>query len=55
MAFAKTVPNVTWLRYNMPFDVVVRTFGIPLISKEVSKRIYYARIKEYLDALDSEA
>jgi len=43
VAFAKTIPNVEWLQYNMPFDEVVRQFGIPLISKEVSKRIYYAR------------
>lgn len=43
VAFAHTVPSVVWLRYNMSFDQVVRDFGIPLISKEVSKRIYYAR------------
>ena len=44
VAFAKTVPNVTWLQYNMPFDEVVRVFGYPVISKDVSKRIYYARM-----------
>ena len=43
VAFAGTVPNVVMLRYNMSFGQVVRDFGIPLISKEVSKRIYYAR------------
>jgi 3'-phosphoadenosine 5'-phosphosulfate sulfotransferase (PAPS reductase)/FAD synthetase len=43
VAFAKNVPNVTWLRYNIPFAEVIRQFGYPAISKEVSKRIYYAR------------
>lgn len=43
IAFAKTIPGVTWLRCNMPFDEVIRQFGYPVISKEVSKRIYYAR------------
>lgn len=43
IAFAQTVPSVTWLRYNTPFDEVVRQFGYPVVSKEVSKRIYYAR------------
>ena len=41
--FAKTLPGVIWLQYNMPFDEVVRVFGYPIISKDVSKRIYYAR------------
>lgn len=44
IAFAKTVPDVTWLRYNMSFDEVVRVFGYPVISKDVAKRIYYARM-----------
>mgnify|MGYP003623619874 CR=1 FL=1 len=44
VAFAKTVPNVTWLQYNMSFADVVQTFGYPVISKDVSKRIYYARM-----------
>jgi hypothetical protein len=43
IAFSLTVPNVTRLRCNMPFSEVVRQFGFPIISKEVSKRIYYAR------------
>ncbi len=43
VAFAKTVPGVTWLQCNMPFAEVVRQYGYPVISKDVSKRIYYAR------------
>lgn len=43
LAFAKTVPGVVWLECNIPFSEVVRQFGYPLISKDVSKRIYYAR------------
>lgn len=43
LAFAKTMPGVVWLECDMPFAEVVRQYGYPLISKEVSKRIYYAR------------
>ena len=43
VAFAETVTNVTMLQYNMPFCEVLRQFGYPVISKDVSKRIYYAR------------
>lgn len=43
VAFAKTVPGVVWLRYNMPFGEVLRQYGYPVISKEISKIIYYAR------------
>lgn len=43
VAFAKTVPGVVWLQYNTPFEEVVRQYGYPIISKDVSKRIYYAR------------
>ncbi len=43
LAFAGTVPDVTWLRCNMPFDEVIQQFGYPVISKDVSKLIYYAR------------
>lgn len=42
-AFVKTVPNVTWLRPEMPFHKVIEQYGYPVISKEVAKRIYYAR------------
>lgn len=42
-AFVKTVPNVVWLRPEMPFPKVIETYGYPVISKEVARRIYYAR------------
>jgi len=42
--FAKTVQNVVWLQYNIPFDEVLQKYGYPVISKEVSKRIYYGRM-----------
>lgn len=41
--FVKSVPNVTWLYPVMPFNKVIETYGYPVISKEVAKRIYYAR------------
>ena len=41
--FVKTFPNVTWLRPEMPFTKVIERYGYPLVSKDVSKRIYYAR------------
>jgi len=42
-AFVKTIPNVTWIYPEMPFTVVIQKYGYPVISKEVAKRIYYAR------------
>ena len=42
-AFVKTVPNVTWLKPDMPFPAVIERYGFPVISKEVARRIYYAR------------
>ena len=41
--FVKAVPNVTWLRPEMPFSKVLTTYGYPIISKDVARRIYYAR------------
>lgn len=41
--FVKSVPNVTWLHPEMPFPTVIEQYGYPVISKEVAKRIYYAR------------
>lgn len=38
--FVKTFDNVTILRPEMRFDEVVKTFGYPLISKEISQAIY---------------
>lgn len=42
-AFVKTVPNVNWLSPKMPFNKVIETYGYPIVSKEIAKRIYYAR------------
>lgn len=41
--FVKTVPNVTWIKPEMNFRKVIETYGYPLISKEVSQKIYEAR------------
>lgn len=42
-AFVKTVPNVIWLKPELLFPKVIQTYGYPVISKEVARRIYYAR------------
>ncbi len=42
-AFVKTVPGVTWLTPEIPFHKVIERYGYPVISKEVARRIYYAR------------
>jgi len=36
----KTVDNVTWLKPKMNFKEVIKKYGYPLISKEVSQQIY---------------
>lgn len=41
--FVKTFENVTILRPNMRFDEVIKTYGYPLISKEVSDCVQGAR------------
>ena len=41
--FVKSVPNVTWLHPELPFTKVIGQYGYPVISKDVAKRIYYAR------------
>ena len=41
--FVRSVPNVTWLRPERPFTKVIEQYGYPVISKDVAKRIYYAR------------
>lgn len=43
--FVKTFDNVTILRPKMRFDEVVRKYGYPIISKEVSQKISEARKK----------
>ena len=41
--FVKTFDNVTILRPKMRFDEVIKTYGYPIISKEVSLTICYAK------------
>lgn len=41
--FVKTFDNVTILRPKMRFDEVISKYGYPLISKEVSQTVFYAR------------
>jgi 3'-phosphoadenosine 5'-phosphosulfate sulfotransferase (PAPS reductase)/FAD synthetase len=41
--FVASVPNVTWLYPEIPFTKVIKTHGYPVISKEVAKRIEFAR------------
>jgi 3'-phosphoadenosine 5'-phosphosulfate sulfotransferase (PAPS reductase)/FAD synthetase len=43
LSFVKSVPNVTLLRPEMPFREVIEKCGYPVISKEVARRIRYAR------------
>lgn len=42
-SFVKKFPNVTILRPKMRFDEVIKKYGYPLISKEVSSTVDYAR------------
>ena len=42
--FVKTFDNVTILRPKMRFDEVIKTYGYPIISKEVSECIYQGRL-----------
>lgn len=41
--FVKTFDNVTWLKPKMNFKQVIEKYGYPLISKEVSQKIYEYR------------
>ena len=41
--FVKSFDNVAILRPKMRFDEVIKKYGYPLISKEVSRKIYDAR------------
>ena len=41
--FVDSIPNVKWLYPEIPFNKVIREHGYPIISKDVAKRIYYAR------------
>lgn len=41
--FVKTFDNVTILRPKMRFDEVLKTYGYPIISKDISMTIHYAK------------
>jgi 3'-phosphoadenosine 5'-phosphosulfate sulfotransferase (PAPS reductase)/FAD synthetase len=41
--FVKGYDNVTWVKPKMRFDEVIKTYGFPLVSKEVALNIYYGR------------
>lgn len=43
--FVKTIENVTWIKPKMRFDEVIKKYGYPLITKEVSRDISTARNK----------
>lgn len=42
--FVKTFDNVEIIRPKMNFVEVIKKYGYPIISKEVSKTLYYARV-----------
>lgn len=55
--FVKTVDNVTVLKPQMRFDEVIKTYGYPVVSKEIAKIVYGALYSEkkkqsYLNKLD---
>jgi len=41
--FVKTFPNVEWLKPKTTFAEVIKTHGYPVIGKELSRAVYYAR------------
>lgn len=41
--FVKTIDNVTWVKPKMNFRQVIRTYGYPVASKELSRKIHYAK------------
>ena len=43
--FVKTHDNVTWVKPKMNFKDVIKKYGYPLVSKEVSRDISVARNK----------
>lgn len=59
--FVRTFENVTWIRPKMSFRQVIQQYGYPVSSKELSRKIKYARLgaswtMKYIDgsAVDSE-
>lgn len=56
--FVKTFGNITILRPKMRYDEVIKTYGYPVIGKDVAKCLYYAKrgsqwAKNYLIGLNS--
>ena len=43
-SFVKTIENVIWVKPTLRFDEVINKYGYPVISKEISQRIYEFRI-----------
>lgn len=43
--FVKQTENVVWLKPKMNFKEVIKTYGYPVISKEIALTIYYGRKK----------
>ena len=41
--FVRTFDNVVWLKPEKNFKQVIKEYGYPIISKEISERIYYAK------------
>lgn len=41
--FVKSWENIIWLKPQMRFNEVIDTYGYPVISKDVSNRVYYAQ------------
>ena len=39
-SYVKTIDNVEWIKPSMTFRKVIETYGYPLVSKEVSKRVH---------------
>ena len=42
-SFVRTFDNVVWLKPDINFKQVIEKYGYPVISKEISERIYYAK------------
>lgn len=50
--FVESIPNVVWLKPEMNFRQVIEKYGYPLISKEASSKIHYARIAKEKGNID---
>lgn len=41
--FIKTIPNIEWIKPDMPFTEVIRKYGYPLPSKDIAQKVSEAR------------